>query len=56
MYKKHQFNIYTTEASTSKTKEISKHKNTASASNRGQEENINLFTVITFVQQTMQTL
>ena len=53
---KHQFNIYTTETSTSKTKEISKNEITASASNRDQEKNINLFTVITFVQQTMQSL
>ena len=45
-----------TETSASKSKDISKNENTASALNRGQQENINLFTVINFVEQTMQNL
>ena len=48
--------LNTTETSTSKSKDISKNENTVSALNRGQEENISLFTVISFVDQTMQTL
>ena len=39
-----------------KSKDISKNENTASLLNRGQQENINLFTVISFVKQTMQSL
>ena len=48
--------LNTTETSTSKSKDISKNKNAASLLNRGQQENINLFTVINFVEQTIQTL
>ena len=48
--------LNTTETSTSKSKGISKNENTVSALNRGQEENISLFTVISLVDQTMQTL
>ena len=48
--------LNTTETSTNKSKDISKNKNTVSALNRDQEENVSLFTVINLVDQTMQTL
>ena len=48
--------VNTTKTSASKSKDISKNENTASVLYRGQQENINLFTVINFVKQTIQTL
>ena len=37
-------------------KAFQKNENTASALNRGQEENISLLKVINFIEQIMQTL
>ena len=48
--------LNTTETSTSKSKDISKNEHTACVLNRGQQVNINLYLVINFVEQTMQTL
>ena len=48
--------LNTTEASTSKSKNISKNQSTATILNDSQQENINLFIVINFVEQAMQTL
>lgn len=48
--------LNTTETSTSKSKDISKNDNTASVLNSGQQENVNFFTVINFVEQTIKTL
>ena len=46
--------LNTRETSTSKSKDISRTENTASALKRGQQENINLFKVINFAGQSMQ--
>ena len=46
----------TTKTFTSKSRDISENENTASALNRSQQENIDLFAVINSVEQTMQTL
>ena len=48
--------LNTTETSAIKLEDISKNENTVSALNWGKQENINLFTVINFVERTMQTL
>ena len=48
--------LITTENSAIKSKDISKSETTDWALNRDQHENIDLFTVINFVEQTMQTL
>ena len=46
----------TTKTFTSKSRDISENENMASALNRSQQENIDLFAVINSVEQTMQTL
>ena len=46
----------TTKTFTSKSRDISENENTASALNRSQQENIDLFAVINSLEQTMQTL
>ena len=59
MDKKHQLNVqfYTQQRPLQVTqKAFQKNENTASALNRGQEENICLLKVINFIEQIMQTL
>ena len=46
----------TTKTFTSRSRDISENENMASALNRSQQENIDLFAVINSVEQTMQTL
>lgn len=56
MHKKDQFEhmiLNTTETCTSKSENMLIKESTAAALNRGQQEYINLFTVVNFVEQAM---